>query len=61
MDKPAKVKKRCPMVEGFCTAGLCAWWTGTMCAVMGVGVILEQFLRQFFGEDEWKKPDTISS
>ncbi len=40
------MKPTCPMQEGFCRFRACAWWTGKMCVVMGIGIILQEFLEE---------------
>ena len=39
-------KKFCPIITngGLCMYKKCAWWTGKMCGVLGIGVVLEKAL-----------------
>jgi hypothetical protein len=44
MSEPTR--KMCPFKDGFCSLANCELWTGTMCSIRGIGVILEKLLEK---------------
>lgn len=41
-----KKRKICPFGDGLCSLTYCELWTGTMCSIRGIGLILEKLLEK---------------
>lgn len=41
-----KKRKTCPFNGGLCSLTWCELWTGTMCSLKGIGIILEKLLEK---------------